>query len=69
MITPVSLKLWKSSGRRSLHSIDAGMCGLAITLRCAANASHTTTMNIRRETNDAMAPIDDRTFHVIMASG
>jgi hypothetical protein len=69
VITPVSLRLWKSRGRISLHSIAVGMWGLAITLRCAAKASHRITMNIRRDTNAIIAPTEDSTFHTVIASG
>jgi hypothetical protein len=53
----------------SLHSIAVGICGLAITLRWAARASHTITMNIIRETKEIMAPTDERAFHIVIASG
>lgn len=53
----------------SLHSMAVGMCGLAITLRCAARASHKITMNIRRETKAVIDPTEDRTFHIVIASG
>jgi hypothetical protein len=69
VITPVSLRLWKSRGRISFHSIDDGICGLAITARCAASASHTTAMNRSKDTNEIIDPIVDRTFHVVIASG
>lgn len=69
VITPVSLRLWKSRGRISLHSMAVGIWGLAITLRCAARASHIITINIRRDTNAIIDPTDDNTFHIVMASG
>jgi len=53
----------------SLHSIEAGICGLATTLRWAAKASHKITTNISTATNEIMDPTDDRIFHIIMASG
>lgn len=53
----------------SLHSIDAGICWVARTLRCAARASHTIKMNINKAVNEIMAPSDDRTFHCVKASG
>jgi hypothetical protein len=46
-----------------------GICGLAITLRCAAKASHMMTMNIRRDTKAIIEPTDDKTFHIVIASG
>lgn len=69
MITPVSLKLWKSNGRMSFHSIDDGMWGLAITLRWAAKASQITTINISNDTNEIIDPTVDITFHIVIASG
>ena len=45
------------------------MWGLAITVRCAAKASQIITMNIIKATNEIIAPIDEITFHLIMASG
>lgn len=69
VITPVSLRLWKSNGRMSLHSIAVGMWGLAITLRWAARASHMMTINISSDTKAIIDPTDDRTFHIVMASG
>lgn len=69
MITVVSSRLWNPSGCMSLHSIDEGMCVVAITGRCAANASQITKMNINNATNDTMAPNDDTTFHFVNVSG
>jgi hypothetical protein len=46
-----------------------GIWGLAITLRCAAKASHIITINIRRDTNAIIDPTDDNTFHIVIASG
>jgi hypothetical protein len=66
---PVSLRLWKSRGKISLHSIDVGKCGLEIIVRCAENASQIIKMNINRATNDSSEPIDEITFHFIKASG
>lgn len=45
------------------------MWGLAITVRCAAKASQIITMNIIKAMNEIIAPIDEITFHLIMASG
>jgi hypothetical protein len=53
----------------SLHSIDDGICLLAIILRCAANASQIIKINIRRATNEIIAPSDETTFHLVSASG
>jgi hypothetical protein len=61
--------LWKSSGRTSLHSIAEGICGLAITLRCAANASQIIKMNASNAMNEIIAPIEEITFHFVIASG
>ncbi len=69
VITPVSLRLWKSSGRISAHSIDVGIWSLHITGRCAAKASQIIKMNIIRATNDNSEPNEDTTFHFINASG
>jgi hypothetical protein len=69
VITPVSLRLWKSSGRISLHSMAVGICGLAITLRCAAKASHIITINMRSDTKAIIEPTEDKTFHIVIASG
>jgi hypothetical protein len=69
VIIPVSGMLWKSSGSVSLHSIAEGMCGLAITLRCAASASQIMKMNPISATNAIIAPIEEITFHTIIASG
>jgi len=68
-MTPVSLRLWKSSGRTSLHSIDVGIWGLEITGRCAANASQMIKMKNIRAVNDSNDPIEDTTFHFMNASG
>jgi len=68
-INPVSLRLWKSRGRMSLHSIAVGMCGLATTLRCEAKASHKMKINSINAVNDSNDPIDEITFHFIKASG
>jgi hypothetical protein len=70
VINPVSGRLWKSNGRASLvHSIDDGICGLATILRCLTKASHKMKINRRSATKDIIAPIDDRTFHLVNASG
>lgn len=69
MIIPVSDMLWKSSGSTSLHSIAEGMWGLAITLRWAARASQIMKMNAKSAINDTIAPIEDREFHCVIASG
>jgi hypothetical protein len=45
------------------------MCGLAITVRCLANASHKIKINSIKAVNDRRDPIDDTTFHFINASG
>lgn len=67
--TPVSSRLWKSRGSTSDHSMDAGICGLAITARCEAKASHKIYTNIISAINDKRDPIEDSTFHFINASG
>jgi len=64
-----SLRLWKSSGSTSLHSIEVGICILDITDRCDANASQIIKINIRRAINDRSDPIEDTTFHFVNASG
>ena len=69
VITPVSLRLWKSSGRISAHSIDVGMCALQRMVRWAANASHRMKMNINSAVNESSEPKDEITFHFISASG
>jgi hypothetical protein len=69
VITPVSLRLWKSKGRISFHSIALVICGLVITLRWAAKASHKIAINRRVATNEIIAPIEDRAFHGVIASG
>jgi len=61
--------LWKSNGSTSLHSIEVGMWGLAITLRCEANASHKMKMNSINAVKDRRDPIEETTFHFINASG
>jgi hypothetical protein len=61
--------LWKSSGRMSFHSSDDGIWDVEMMPRCEAKASQIITIYMSRATNDAMAPIDDRTFQVISASG
>jgi hypothetical protein len=61
--------LWKSRGRLSLHSIEDGMCGLAIMDRCDANASQIITINISKAANEIVAPNDETTFHLVNASG
>jgi hypothetical protein len=53
----------------SLHSIDDGICDVAIILRCADSASQIIKINIRRATNEIIAPNDDTTFHLVSASG
>jgi hypothetical protein len=53
----------------SFHSIDDGICGLAITARCATSASHTTAINSNSETKAIIDPIVDTMFHVVIASG
>jgi hypothetical protein len=53
----------------SFHSIDDDMCGLAITVRCAAKASQMITINIIKATNEMIAPIEEITFQLIIASG
>lgn len=53
----------------SFHSMDDGMCGLAITARWAARASHTTAINRSRDTKEIIEPTVERTFHVVIASG
>lgn len=45
------------------------MWGLAITLRWAARASQIIKMNARSAMNDTIAPIEDRAFHFVIASG
>jgi len=69
MITPVSSKLWKPSGRLSCHSIDDGMWNLEITLRCDAKASQRIKMKNIRAVNERSDPIDETTFHIMKASG
>jgi len=61
--------LWKSRGKISAHSIDDGRCGLAITVRCEAKASHKMKINSNRAVNDNKDPIDEIAFHFIKASG
>lgn len=62
--------MWKSSGRVvSIHSIDVARCGLAITLRCAENASHKIKINSISATKDRSEPKDETTFHFVRASG
>jgi len=69
VITPVSLRLWKSSGRVSAHSIDVGMWSLHRIVRWAAKASHRIKININTAVNDNSEPNDDTIFHFINASG
>lgn len=69
VITVVSSRLWNPSGCISLHSIDDGMCEVAITDRCTANASQIMKMNVRSATNEIIAPNDDTTFHFMNVSG
>jgi hypothetical protein len=45
------------------------MCGLAITLRCEAKASHKMKMNSISAVKDNRDPIEEITFHFINASG
>ena len=69
VIIPVSLRLWKSSGRLSLHSMAEGMWGLEIIVRCDENASHRIKMNSSNAVKDNKDPIDEITFHFMNASG
>jgi len=69
VIIPVSLRLWKSKGKLSLHSIADGIWGLEITVRCEAKASHKMKINNISAVNDNSDPIDEITFHFIKASG
>lgn len=69
VIAPDSLKLWKSRGSTSLHSIDVGMCGLEITVRWVAKASHRIKINIRSAVIEISDPREDTTFHFMKASG
>jgi len=66
---PVSLKLWKSRGRTSFHSIAVAILEVDTTPRCAANLSHKIKMNIISAMNESKDPKDDTTFHFINASG
>ena len=68
-ITPVSLKLWKSRGRISDHSIDDDIFCLAKTDRWEEKASHRIKIKNIRAVNERSDPIDETTFHFINASG
>lgn len=69
IIKPVSLRLWKSSGKMSLHSIDDGICCLEIIVRWLAKASQVIKINISNAVNERSEPIDEITFHFMNASG
>ena len=69
VIIPVSLRLWKSRGKMSLHSMAVGICGLAMIVRCVANASHIIKINIISLENDSSEPIEEIVFHFINVSG
>lgn len=69
VITIVSGELWKSSGRRSCHSRDDDWCLAQMVLRWLVRASHTIKMNNKSATKEIIDPIDEITFHFIMASG
>ncbi len=68
-ISPVSLRLWKSSGRISFHSIAVAILEEDTTPRWAANLSHKMKMNIISAINERRDPKEDTTFHFINASG
>lgn len=65
----VSGLLWKSRGRRSCHSSDVGWLLAEITPRCAVKASHKIKMNRRRAIKEIIDPMEEITFHLVIASG
>jgi hypothetical protein len=69
VIIIVSGELWKSNGRRSCHSKEEAWWLADTVLRCLVKASHRIKMNNIKATKDIIDPIDEMTFHFIMASG
>lgn len=69
VIITVSGELWKSSGRRSCHSKEEAWCVAEIVLRCLVSASHRIKINIRSATKEIIDPIEEITFHFVIASG
>ena len=59
----------KSKGRVYCHSKEEGRWGDLITPRWDLNASHNKKMNKIRPVNEIIEPIDDTTFHLVIASG
>lgn len=65
MITPVSARLWKSSGSVSCHSSEEDIWEIPITARCAVKASHNRKIKNKRPTRDVMEPKEETTFHFV----